>query len=210
MTTRGLISGDSLKWRVDRSTLSQVASLAEFRVARALVGDGGPSGGESYIVRSPEGGDNDLGLLIGEEDPQGLNRDSTIRFMQLISLNVESNHIVPLDIKSMMPTLDHGSAHWRLNLTPRQLKTCQALIIITPEEPNFVILLPIQYLCGAKVWYTPDGGALYSFTGPRPLWTLHPIPAFPPKLTPFVLPFSGLREAVEDMRDYATGSVGQW
>ena len=211
MPTRGLISGDSLTWRVDHSTCLQAASLCESRVARALVGDGGQSGGESYVVRSPEGGNNDLGLLIDEEDPQGLNRDSTIRFMELLGRPVGSKHIVPLDIKCIMPCTCQGSANWILHLKAEQEKTCQALIIASPQEPNFVILLPVRYLRRIKkASRTPEGDAAYTFGGPRPLWTLHPIPAFPPQLTPFVLPFAGLREAIADMRDYATGSVDHW
>ena len=211
MTTRGLIVGESLTWRIDRSTCLQVASLSEFLVARALIGDGGQCEGESYVVRSPEDGNNDLGFLIGEEGPQGLNGDSTIRFMQLIDPNVESNHIVPLDVKTIMPTAYRGGVSWRLTLTSQQVQTCQALIIMSPEEPDFAMLLPVRYLCETKeAHYFADGGAHYTFIGSRPLWTLHPIPAFPPELTPFVLPFSGLREAVGDMRDYATGSVNHW
>lgn len=68
---------------------------------RALVGDGGQSGGESYVVRSPEGGDNDLGLTMGEEGSQGLNR-------ALSDLREKLAKVIPVRSVSISSRKDRG------------------------------------------------------------------------------------------------------
>ena len=108
-----------------------------------------------------------------------------------------------------MPQTHYGTARWSLSLTPQQMRTCQALIITTPKEPDFVILLPAHYIRQKKEAHK-DGSANFFTRGFRPLWTLHPLPAFPPELTPFVLPLSELGQAVADMRDYITGAANEW
>ena len=206
MVTKKPVITKHLMWRLELTTCGEVAALSECQIAGVLTGQRG----NSYAIRSPEGGDNDLGLLISEEDPHDLDKNSTSRFMQLRNLPAGSKNIVPFDVKSLIAMPYHGTAVWRVGLTPHQVKTCQALIITNPKEPNFVIVLPIQHLHGIEKTVRPDTSTDYIFTGPRPLWTLHPLPAFPPQLTPFVLPLTSLPKAIDDMRGYATGSMEHW
>ena len=200
------MSESELLFKYERSVSSQVAALSEFQVGRVLAEDSEHS---RYIIWSPEGGNNDFGILVDSEYPNGLEGDGTSKFMQLVSSNIRPDSIVPLDIKSFMAVAIYGSASWILHLSLQQMKTCQAVIIVSPKEPDFVILLPVQYLRQRK-----DAGqgkeTIFNFTGDRILWKLHPLPAFPSQLTPFVLPFSGLGQAVADMRDYHTGVATSW
>ena len=200
MTTTGSISSNTI-FRYKCCTYEQASYLAEFQVARAIAG----CSQESGIVRSPESAANDFGLLVG----RNLEGDETTKFIQLVRSNMNSRTIAPLDVKSLMPRIVHGTAMWGLHLTPQQMKTCQALIIITPKEPKFVALLPVHYLCQWKK-SCKEKSADFRTCGPRPLWSLHPLPAFPPSFIPFVFPFSQLGQALADMRDYCTGSAAHW
>lgn len=211
MTTRGVSNDAIVTYR--HSVLYLVACLAEFRVGQALVQDNGQGGVSDhqtrYIVRSPEFAKNDLGFLVGRGLSEFRGKDDISKFVELEDSDVDSRPVVPLDTKSLMSRMMHGTAILGLNLRPQQIEMCEAIIIITPKEPNSVVLLPVHYL-HEKEKACHDAGTSFYFLGRRVLWTLHPVPAFSPELTPFVLPFSDLRLAVADMRDYSIGSTREW
>ena len=200
MATRGSLSLQAIS-SYSRSTYYLAAALAESRVSKAIAG-------VRDVVWSPEGGKNDFGILVAE----GLEGNDIRKLVHLTDAGVVgSKPIVPLDVKLIMPQSIYGSAMWFVHLTQEQIKTCQALIITTPKEPDYFILLPVHYLrCQNKVEVSKKESTQFWFRGVRPAWTLHPVPAFPPKLTPFISPFSGLQQILADMRDYATGSATQW
>ena len=84
-----------------------------------------------------------------------------------------------------------------------------ACVITTLREPGYIVLLPVYYLRqrGHPTEYSPSG---FSFTGFRPLWTLHPLSAFPSALTPFALPILELGQALTDMSACSMGSAPLW
>lgn len=191
---------------------TQAAALSESLVGKLIAGyseqDGVSDIRQRYIIWSPESGNNDFGILIGDEYPEGLDGDGISKLVKLIDSGENSKIVVPMDVKCIMPMTIRETATWGVKLTPEQRRTCQAVIITTPKEPQFVVLLPVYYLRQREV-----GGkksTICWFPGPRPMWTLHPLPAFPPELTPFILPFPGLPQALADARDYSTGSATQW
>ena len=195
--------------RYHHSTLSQVAALAESLVGRVIANNIGPSGlpdRHKYIVRGPEGGDNDFGIVVGPELPGGLGGNDLEKYMSLV--NSQEATVITLDVKSLMRNSTFGTAIPVVHLTPRQVDTCQVLIIIIPTDPNFVALLPVHYHQREKT--CRKKGIHYYFSGVRVSWTLHPLPTFPPELTPFLLPFSGLARAVTDIRDYSVGLTTEW
>lgn len=212
MTAKVLIDSNMI-WSYECSATQQVAFLAEYRVGKAIAQDNGQGGISDqrtrFVVRSPEGGNNNLGILVGREFPNGLEGTDIKKFVELVDSNVKARNVVALDVKSFMPRMIHSTATPIVQLTPQQTETCQALIIITPKEPNFVIVLPVQFFRRReKVCHEADTD--FYFSGLRVSWTLHPLPAFPPELTLFVLPFSDMEQAVADMRDYSTGSASEW
>ena len=213
MTEQEALSSDTLL-NYHRSLYLRVASLSESQVGRVIAGDGQSSGAlarqKRYVIRSPEGGNNDFGVLVGRDYPEGLKGNDISKYSQLLGSIEVSDLIIPLDGKCFMPLALYGTATWTLCLTPQQMKTCQALIVTTPKEPDFAILLPMYYLRQKKQTVHRDGSANFHTRGYRPLWTLHPLPAFPPELTPFVFPFSELEQALADMRDYSIGSATEW
>ena len=210
MTARFFRWSDALR-SYHHSTAAQVAYLAESQVGRVMAKDVGQSGFSDrykHIVRSPEGGNNDFGIVVSPEFFDDFRGNDLDRFMSLVNSEKEVT-VIPLDVKSLMPTTTFGTAIPVVHLTPQQVDTCQALIIIIPADPNFVALLPVYYF-HQREKTSHKAGTEYYFSGVRVSWTLHPLPTFPPELTPFVLPFSGLGQAVADIQDYSMGLTTEW
>ena len=198
MAAKGTLSKDAL-WSYELSTYLRAAILSESRVGRIIAGDD-----ERSVIWSPESGENDFGILMDSQYPEGLQGDALGKFVQLVDNSEGSKPIVPLDVKNMMPRSVHGAIMWGVRLTEQQRRTCQALIILSPSEPNFCVFLPVHYL------RQNNFRADVRIPGFQPLWTLHSLPAFPPPFTPFVTPLSELKQTVTDMRNFATGAATQW
>lgn len=202
MVAKGTLSSDTL-FGFEISTYLRAAALSESRVGRIIAGDG-----ERSVIWSPESGENDFGIVVDGEYPEGLQGDGISKFAQLVDISEDSKPIVPLDVKSMMPKSTQGAIAWAVTLTGQQRRTCQALIILSPREPNFCVFLPVYYLRQRRS--PADFRVDFRIRGFQPLWTLHPLPAFPPDLTPFVTPLSKLKQTVIDMRNFVTGTATRW
>ena len=166
MTTKSFRWSDTLR-SYHHSTLNQVASLAESLVGRVIannIGQSGLSDRHKHIVRSPEGGNNDFGIVVGPEFSGGLRGNDLEKYMSLV--NSKEVTVIALDVKSFMPRTTFGTAIPVVHLTPRQVDTCQALIIIIPIDPNFVALLPVHYI-HQREKTSHKAGTEYYFSGVR-------------------------------------------
>ena len=191
------LSGGSLALGFNLAILTQIAYLAESRVCKA-------AGHNQNFLRAFEGGQHDCGLFKGSPSLGGGTLTSKI-FKLSRSYNDEDDLIIPLEVKNPGPTGDYQrNVSWRFEITESQVNRCQALIITSPKEPGFVVLLPMHYHRQRAVNLQRGGGTY------RPLWSLHPLPAFPPEWSPFVLPMSQLVNALTNMLDYANGSTAAW
>ena len=198
MAAKATLSKDAI-YSYERSTMLRAAALSESRVGRMIAGDTGGN-----VIWSPESAANDFGILVNSRHPEGFQGHALRKFVQLVDTSKGLKPIVPLDVKNMMPRSVYGAINWGIRLTSQQKRTCQALIILSPSEPNFCIFLPVHYV------RQRNSGIDVNVRGFQPLWTLHPLPAFPPHYAPFVTPLSELKQTVTDMRDFATGAATQW
>ncbi|KAI4252931.1 MAG: hypothetical protein LQ352_004003 [Teloschistes flavicans] len=147
------------------------------------------------FLQGLEGGINDCGLFVGEELPAG--DTATDRMFEVQASSPNKPTVIPLDIKMYSPIADPlGNIH----LTYRLSDESQGLIILSHTEPSFVALVPIDYI-SQQIW---------TIGNIRPLWTLHPVPAFWPELWPFILPFQGLNNALAAMRNFHLGRDEEW
>ena len=175
---------------------SQVAYLVEARLCQAAAA--GTDG--RYFVRAFECAQCDAGLYVGQGDLIG---NATEQSFQLLDSQQEQESLVPLDIKSISPRFNERWASWAFHTELAQKQCCQALILSSAQEPNYVALVPLQHF--SRTFGKSD----HHFSGFPHHWILHPLPAFPPELTPTILPLSQLASALANLRAFAQGS-GSW
>ena len=181
----------------ENCTKLRVAFLVEARLCQAAAE--GTDG--RYFIRAFECGQCDAGLYVGRGKMIG---NATERSFQLLDSQQEQESVVPVDIKSISPALGQEWASWLLHAERGQRESCQALILSSTQEPNYVALVPMQYLYPEES--DKGGPQLYYTSGFAHHWILHPLPAFPPELTPFILPLSQLASALANVREFAQGS----
>lgn len=189
------------------SSMVQVASELGESALSSTVSVGGTN-----IVRAPEGGRHDCGWYTGSRPLPA----SGIERLLTISQDGDDQRaqIIPLDVKSNLPrTSADGEVTWKFKFTALQWKHCQAALLFSIKDPNFLALIPRAYFKGTYNIFTVQGSVEYpvaSSKGIRPLWTLHPFPAFPPELAPFILPRKDLPKALTDMQAYSQGRTESW
>ncbi|KAI4125126.1 MAG: hypothetical protein LQ341_007002, partial [Variospora aurantia] len=127
--------GASLVKGFNGAIQAQVLALAEYQVARH-------ASSNPNFVRAAEGGVFDCGIWVGDEALVG---SMTDKFFQITSSNRRS--VVPAEIKSVTPKSDHkGNVWWRLNLSAVQYDRGGAVFITSPYEPDFVAVVPMEYI----------------------------------------------------------------
>lgn len=184
----------------ERCTRLRVAFLIEARLCQAAAE--GMDG--RYFIRGCEFGQCDAGLYVGRGNVDG---NATERSFQLLDSQQEQESLVLLDIKSISPHFTYKWSSWLLHAQLGQKEHCQAIILSSAQEPNYVALVPMQYVYPMKS--DKGGSPVYYTSGFAYHWILHPLPAFPPELTPFILPLSQLASALANLRTFAQGS-GSW
>lgn len=178
-------------------TRMQVAYLVETRLCQAAAE--GTDG--RYFIRAFECGQCDAGLYVGRENLIG---NATERSFQLHTLQQEQESLVPVDVKSISPRSNQKWASSGLHRRLGQRERCQALILSSAQESDYVALVPMQHLYQKG---SDKGGQDCHYTsGFAHHWILHPLPAFPPELTPTILPLSQLASALVNLRAFAQGS----
>ncbi|KAL8991011.1 MAG: hypothetical protein Q9177_000468 [Variospora cf. flavescens] len=191
--------GASLVKGFNGAIQAQVLALAEYQVARH-------ASSNPNFVRAAEGGVFDCGIWVGDEALVG---SMTDKFFQITSSNRRS--VVPAEIKSVTPKSDHkGNVWWRINLSAVQYDRGGAVFITSPYEPDFVAVVPMEYIRRRTTRRSGDRIQLLEFKGFRPDWTLNAMPAFPPELHPFMMPINRLGDAVGAIRDFTRGTSQSW
>ena len=185
------------------SFMVQVASeLGESTLSSAV------TVGDTKIVRAFEGGRHDCGWYTG---PRPLPSSDVER---LLTVKGDKAQLIPLDVKCNLPRSSAGgeiSLKWQF--TALQWKYCQAALLFSIKHPTILALVPRVYIEGAHGIFTQQGDKekpIASSIGIRPLWVLHPFPAVPPGLAPFVLPRKGLGKALANMQAYSEGHTDSW
>lgn len=178
--------------------LNIVAFLSEARI-RQLAGEQ-----VDFFVEGPEGSTNDAAIFVGSETLPTASGPATTWFVGLPP-HRRKKTLAALDIKSFAAKCDNKrGTFFSIHIQPGQRRSCQALIVVSPKEPDFVVLIPMHYLPA-----TTQSDIIDSL-GMRPLWTLHPLPAFPPEYTAFVTPVAQLGLRLENMRAYYNKSSDTW
>ena len=157
-----------------------------------------------FFIEGPEGSENDAAIFVGPETLQTREGAANTLFVELSAYERKSV-LAALDIKYLAAKCDSKmGTFFSIHLQPGQRRTCQAIIVVSPKEPDFVLLIPVHYLPETNKKDTLDLPAV------RPLWTLHPIPAFPSEYTAFVTPVAQLGRRLENMRAYFNQSTNAW
>lgn len=179
---------------------SLVAFLAEARI-RQLAAEK-----VDFFVEGLEAGVNDCAIYAGPGTLQNRGGAAHTLFVQLPSHRGEKV-FGPLDLKLCTARSDSKKGiQFAIHINPGQRLSCQAIIIVSPKEPDFAILVPLIYL-PERNSEIRETVVLSSF---RPLWTLYPLPAFPPEYTPFIFPLAWVQSALEDMQAYFNRSSDLW
>lgn len=178
---------------------NQVAYSAQAQVCQVA------TAANPFFVTSFEGGGNDGGIRLGSPS---VGEDITDRFFDTVKGDTSTRDLVPVDIKSIAPKADNrGEAVvWLFELTGSQSKSCQVAILVAAKDPGYVAVVPVYCLRQRRM--TPSGSKMRNHTQHiRPVWTLHPLPAFPPEFAPFIRPISQLGEALTNVRDITIANL---
>ena len=178
--------------------LKVVAFLSEARIRECAVQQ------VDFFIEGPEGSENDGAIVVGPETLQTREGAANTWFVEL-EAHGRKIALAALDIKSFTAKCDskRGTC-FTIHFQPGQMRTCQAVIVVSPKEPDFVLLIPVHYLPVKNI------GDMVDLLGVRPLWTLHPLPAFPPEYTAFVTPVAQLGLRLKNMRAYCNQSSDAW
>ena len=178
--------------------LNIVAFLSEARIRESAVKQ------VDFFIEGPEGSENDAAIFVGPETLQTRQGVANTLFVEL-EAHKRKSALAALDIKSFAAKCDSKrGTFFTIHIQPGQRRTCQALIVVSPKEPDFVLLIPFHYLPETTQADVLDLLAL------RPLWTLHPLPAFPAEYTAFVTPVVQLGRRLENMRAYFNQTSETW
>ena len=158
-----------------------------------------------FFVAAFEGGRNDGGIRLGSPS---VSEDITERFFDTVEGETSTKNLVPVDIKSIAPMADtRGEAvYWRAEFTFAQLESCQVAILTAAKDPGYVAVVPMYCFRQRPMPLSPMGRR-HNTQNIRPVWTLHPLPAFPPEFAPFIRPLSQLEEALTNIRDITNANL---
>ena len=175
-----------------------VAFLGEARIRERAVGQ------VDFFVEGPEASKNDAAIVVGPETVQTQVSAAYTVFKALEAYRFKSV-LAALDIKTATAKCDNQRGTcFTFSVQPGQRRACEALIVVSPKEPDFVLLIPMHYLPEVNKYDITEIPAA------RPLWTLHPLPAFPAQYVVFATPVAQLGRRLEDMRAYSNGSSNAW
>ena len=178
--------------------LNIIAFLSEARIRECAVKQ------VDFFIEGPEGSENDAAIFVGPETLRTREGAANTLFGELSAYERKSV-LAALDIKSLTARCDSKiGTCFTIHLQPGQRRTCRAVIVVSPKEPDFVLLIPVHYLPETNKADTLE------VTAVRPLWTLHPISAFPPEYTAFVTPVAQLGCRLENMRAYFNHTSDAW
>ncbi|KAL8883029.1 MAG: hypothetical protein Q9198_000067 [Flavoplaca austrocitrina] len=154
-----------------------------------------------YFIKAFEGGQLDCGLSL--EDRVFPASSPTNRVFAAFDSGAGSVLMIGIECKDLGPHSDGwGNVKWGIGMSDVQWEHVQVVIISSGAyEPEMVVVLPRHYL------YQPRPKGSYGMRGFRAYWILHPLPAFPPELAPFIVPLTRLGEALEAIRKYARGEI---
>lgn len=163
----------------------------------------------AYFVQAFESGRNDCGLFIS---PKPL--DTRIGFVhtlhELLKDDPKAKTLCPYEDKSIMAIKNSKRGDFNaIPFSEDQVKSFQALFLVSPKEPNFVVFLPFHFVPTNKLT-SNERELVVRVQLFRPLWTLHPFSEFPGELTPFILPVSQIGVALESTRVYIEGTTDSW
>ena len=164
----------------------------------------------TFSIRAAEFAAFDLLLLVDGQETSGTAAD---RLLTLQERTPEAAFLA-IDIKCMIPSFDGiRSIYWHFKLSQNQFDKVHALILCAPKDPEYIALLPIDIF--KRLFSDGKGGRnrIASETSTShshysqsmsALWRLHPPPAFPTQLYPFMLPLASLGEALREFRAAAS------
>ncbi|KAL9035862.1 MAG: hypothetical protein Q9180_004622 [Flavoplaca navasiana] len=106
------------------------------------------------------------------------------------------------DAKYFMARNDNGQGSQTLYSTTKdQREHCKVLILATPKEPDFLVVLPYNYVPRNPKDHENESTGIY-MPPFRPEWALHPAPAFPAEYGPFIVHITYLGQALKNMKDF--------
>ena len=136
MTTR---SAKALKVYQKR-TISITAYLGEARICQVAANDC------KWFVRALEFSSADCGIFLGLEDKLGQGGDAKT-ILSLLRDEPRSKLFALMDAKLLSAFGDkYQGVEWRFHVKPNQKALCQALLLFSTKEPDFIALLPMSYI----------------------------------------------------------------
>ncbi|KAL8688398.1 MAG: hypothetical protein Q9218_005677, partial [Villophora microphyllina] len=153
-------------------------------------------------IRPFRGGGHHLGIYTGAT---ALSSNATGRLFSLLESRDDEKCVVPLDVEFLSTEIQQDALFWQISLDTYQAEHCTALTIATTAEPSFLALIPIDFL--AMVQEVSSSSTYTVKIRKMEIASMVDLAPFPPKRSPFILPFSKLGEALDSLRAYAIGTA---
>jgi hypothetical protein len=164
------------------------------------------------FVRGFEGAAIDLGIrLYSQSSPQrGITTIADAFFETFEALSSSSRRCFALiDVKSMVPRrlrTQNRRCTYLISINATQYQNCDAIIVTSVYDPRYAALLPMAYVCNNSNLH----GDEYACRLGDECSSVYKPPGFPSSLSPFMVPFERLHEAVNAMCKYMEGESKNW
>ncbi|KAK5198017.1 hypothetical protein LTR92_002262 [Exophiala xenobiotica] len=192
-------------WKTRIRCTLRLASAAGIEADIANVGATHP-----HFVRAFELAPNDFALVLPNFTDPGMSDNPTSRFFVLWDRHRDSPEsiVIPIDGKSFCYTVvvqieeyEYGSRttkHLRaaLHLTSAQVQDCQALVVCSLDDTDWVAFVPRFYY--NMIGMEEAGGSMKLSLGTVPV-AMARINPLPPVFAPFVMHKDNLRDAFDNM-----------
>lgn len=210
-----MASPSSVKRSYFSGIINLVSKIAEHNVCHAAYQQ------DIFFVQAFEAGNIDCGLVLDQRKADLLDYTTlnTERLMLFTEYGVQkSTPIIPLEIKSANPCFQHtGNALTTWCFSNEQWKKAEVAILVSIKDPKSIGMVPMKILRRNDKSRSPMFNCLsrekrtwLSSISIRPMWTLHPLAAFPPELAPFMLPLDELGQAFGDIKQMNLDQSNIW
>lgn len=189
------------------------ATILEFHICHKA------SRQDPFFIQAFEGGQVDCGLILESSqtrDGPGSTSPNSQRLMHYTKYGIEKNlPILPGEIKSATPCSDKsGCLKVMWEFTKQQWDKAAIVILGSIKDVNVIAMLPMAILHHIRASELPlfriavyEDFVQVESTKVRPIWTLHPLAAFPAELAPFLLPLNQVGQMCNNIKNaWAEGS----
>ena len=182
---------------------TQVSSLSEARICQIAMADSRI--GKHFLVAF-EGGRVDCAIHVGFTQLTGF---SFTRLFEVFEDDTGELVIVSVELKDTAPVVEKGVIYWHIKFTQEQANVCQAVIVSSARDFDFIAHIPMHYF-RHHLDNVPVNGISLRSKFVQPQWQLQQLFAFSSEWTLFIASVMDVGKGFFSARAARTGSNVWW